>query len=41
MELDIKYIPYQATVWDVKRAIGSVLHRDTFVDPSQPERRIL
>ena len=41
MELDIKYIPYNATVWDVKRAIGEVLHQDTFIDPSKPERRLL
>lgn len=41
MEVNIFHVPFSVTTWDVKRAIGVVLHSDAFADPSQPERRDL
>ena len=41
MEIDLKYIPYDATQWDVKRAIGAVLHSDEFFNASDPAARLM
>ncbi|THH29583.1 hypothetical protein EUX98_g4606 [Antrodiella citrinella] len=39
MELALSYVDRTATVWDVKRAIGTVLHGDEFYDPEDPKAR--
>ncbi|KAJ3536923.1 hypothetical protein NM688_g6770 [Phlebia brevispora] len=39
MEIEFRYVPYDATVWDVKRALGAVLHGDDFYDKSNPKER--
>lgn len=39
MEIELKYIPYEASQWDVKRAIGGVLHSDDFFNASDPNAR--
>ncbi|OBZ65791.1 RNA-dependent RNA polymerase 1 [Grifola frondosa] len=39
MEIDLSDVAFHATVWDVKRAIGGVLHGDEFFDASDPKAR--
>lgn len=39
MEIELSMIDRSASVWDVKRAIGSVLHSDDFFNPSDPKAR--
>ncbi|GJE87096.1 RdRP-domain-containing protein [Phanerochaete sordida] len=41
MEIELKYIPYEASQWDVKRAIGGVLHSDDFFNASDPTARLI
>ncbi|KAH9952081.1 RdRP-domain-containing protein [Amylocystis lapponica] len=41
MELELADIPFEATVWDVKRALGEVLHSDEFFNPTDPKDRPL
>lgn len=39
MELYLGSVDYGANVWEVKRAIASVLHGDDFFDSSDPKAR--
>ncbi|KAH9930752.1 RdRP-domain-containing protein [Fomitopsis serialis] len=39
MEIDLRNISRDATVWDVKRKIGSILHGDYFYNPTDPKDR--
>ena len=39
MEIELKYIPFSASQWDVKRVIGAILHSDEFLDTSDPNAR--
>lgn len=39
MELEVTHVHFDATVWDVKRAIGNVLHGPDFYDSNDPKVR--
>ncbi|KAL6305270.1 RdRP-domain-containing protein [Sparassis latifolia] len=39
MELELADVAFDANVWDVKRAIGEVLHGEEFFNPSDPKDR--
>ncbi|KZT71262.1 RdRP-domain-containing protein [Daedalea quercina L-15889] len=39
MEIELADISRDATVWDVKRKIGSILHGDYFYNPTDPKDR--
>ena len=39
MELEILSIDLKANRWDVKRAIGSLLHSTEFYNPTDPKAR--
>lgn len=39
MEIELSDIARDATVWDVKRKIGSILHNDYFYNATDPKDR--
>lgn len=39
MEIEFRNVPHEATVWDVKRVFGAILHGDEFFDKSNPKER--
>ncbi|EKM55297.1 uncharacterized protein PHACADRAFT_173398 [Phanerochaete carnosa HHB-10118-sp] len=41
MEIELKYIPFEASQWDIKRAVGGVLHSDDFFNASDPTARLI
>lgn len=41
MEIELNRIPFEASQWDVKRAIGAILHSDEFFNASDPKARLV
>lgn len=39
MEIELADVSVDASVWDVKRAIGHILHSDDFFNPTDPKDR--
>ncbi|TCD70921.1 hypothetical protein EIP91_000827 [Steccherinum ochraceum] len=39
MEIELKFVDRSASVWDVKRAIGGILHSNEFFNPDDPKAR--
>lgn len=39
MELALSFVEHSASVWDVKRAVGAVLHGDAFLNADDPKAR--
>ncbi|KAH8099527.1 RdRP-domain-containing protein [Cristinia sonorae] len=39
MEIALSFVDRSATVWDVKRAIGAILHGEEFYNPEDPSAR--
>ncbi|CDO73610.1 hypothetical protein BN946_scf185014.g80 [Trametes cinnabarina] len=37
MEIELADVPYNASVWDVKRTFGSILHGEEFYNPTDPK----
>lgn len=41
MEIELADVSFDATAWDVKRALGAIFHSDDFFNPTDPKDRPL